>query len=107
MNNKQTTAMQELVRQINGAIQIIDEHGKLNDYTQCRKEVYQSVLDVATELLTKEREIRKADAIAFAEWIPHNAYIVEDEYYFCLLKNGIRVSLEELYELFTQNFKQD
>lgn len=55
-HEQQTTAMQELVRQINGAIQIIDEHGKLNDYAQCRKEVYQSVLNVATELLTKERE---------------------------------------------------
>lgn len=51
------TAMQEIIRQLNGAIQIIDEHGKLNDYAQCRKEVYESLLDIATSLLEQERQM--------------------------------------------------
>ena len=44
------TAIQELIRQLKGAIQLIDEHGVLNDYAQCRKEVYESVLDNAVSL---------------------------------------------------------
>jgi len=48
-------------------------------------------------------ELSKIVAIAFAKWIPENAYIAEDEYFYELLMNGTRVSEQELYELFTQS----
>ena len=50
-------------------------------------------------------EWAKQQAIKFAKWIPHNAVIAEDEYYFELLKNGIAVDEEELYELFLSQNK--
>lgn len=50
------TAMQQLLRQLNGSIQLIDEHGVLNDYAQCRKEVYEVIRDIATPLLETERQ---------------------------------------------------
>jgi len=48
-------------------------------------------------------ELSKIVAIAFAKWIPENAYIAEDEYFYKLLMNSTRVSEQELYELFTQS----
>lgn len=50
------TAMQQLIRQLNGSIQLIDEHGVLNDYAQCRKEVYEVIRDIATKLLETEKQ---------------------------------------------------
>jgi hypothetical protein len=55
MPAQEQTAMQKLIAQIKGAIEIIDRNGKLNDFAQQRKEVYVSVLDVATELLEVEK----------------------------------------------------
>lgn len=52
------------------------------------------------------KELMGEVAADFAKWIPQNAVIAEDEYYFELLKNGIRVSEEELYELYLQSNKQ-
>lgn len=52
------------------------------------------------------KELTGEVAADFAKWIPQNAVIAEDEYYFELLKNGIRVSEEELYELYLQSNKQ-
>ena len=53
------------------------------------------------------KELMGEVAADFAKWIPQNAVIAEDEYYFELLKNGIRVSEEELYELYLQSNKHD
>lgn len=50
------TAMQQLIRQLNGSIQLIDEHGVLNDYAQCRKGVYEVIRDITTSLLETERQ---------------------------------------------------
>ena len=50
-------------------------------------------------------EWAKIDAIGFAKWIPQNAYIAEDEYYYCLLKDGSIVTEESLYELYIQSKK--
>jgi len=67
--------------------------------------------EMATSWITVDRqsalkamdELSKIVAIAFAKWIPENAYIAEDEYFYELLMNGTRVSEQELYELFTQS----
>jgi len=45
----------------------------------------------------------KQTSIAFAKWIPLNAYIAEDEYYYCLLSDGSIATEEELYNLFFQS----
>ena len=57
----------------------------------------------STEVLKAMDELSKIVAIAFAKWIPENAYIAEDEYFYKLLMNSTRVSEQELYELFTQS----
>ena len=48
-------------------------------------------------------ELSKIVAIAFAKWIPENAYIAEDEYFYKLLMNSTRISEQDLFELFTQS----
>ena len=67
--------------------------------------------EMATSWITIDRqsalkamdELSKIVAIAFSKWIPENAYIEEDEYYYCLLSNGCIVTSEQLYQLFTQS----
>ncbi len=48
-------------------------------------------------------EYAKIDAIEFAKWIPQNAYIAEDEYYYCLLSDGSIATEEQLYQLYQQS----
>lgn len=72
----QNTALQELITQIKGAISIIDRHGVLNDYAHQRKDVYVSILDVATELLPKERQDISDNVCSFLDWIHSEGWMV-------------------------------
>ena len=56
-----------------------------------------------SEALEAMDELSKIVAIAFAKWVPENAYIAEDEYFYELLMNGTRISEQDLFELFTQS----
>ncbi len=47
-------------------------------------------------------EYAKQECIAFAEWIPMNAYIGEDEYGYYLLENSEPVTIAELYTKFKE-----
>ncbi len=44
--------------------------------------------------------ICESEMIKFAEWIPHNAYIENDEYYFVSYLTDTKVSFEELLNLY-------
>lgn len=63
----QGCAMQKLILQIKGCIQLIDEHGNLNDYAQSRKEVYQSILDVAEGFVNSTSPLTSEDIRQMAE----------------------------------------
>ena len=62
--------------------------------------------DTKEATLEAMRYFAKQECIAFARWIPENAYIAEDEYYFNSLKDGSKLTFEQLYQLYQQSKTQ-
>ncbi len=51
-------------------------------------------------------ECAKEVAMGFAEWIPHNAVIAEDDYHYISLKNDLPITASSLFTLYLEELNK-
>lgn len=71
------------------------------DFGAQNMEAFKRGIDwILSTFASPSKEIDKTLAIEFAEWLPQNAAIAEDEYYWISLKDGKTISASGLYDIF-------